>query len=83
VITEDGAYFVPYRRELDWPIMRDILGEIFDLDDLEVHREVRVRLAVGRIIVGDYFPSSEEVVIQVPLGTSNFVEKRIREVFGQ
>lgn len=31
VITEDRAYFVPYRREFDWPLVRDILGEIFDV----------------------------------------------------
>jgi hypothetical protein len=25
VITEDRAYFVPYKREFDWPTMKDIL----------------------------------------------------------
>jgi hypothetical protein len=50
--------------------MRDILGEIFDLEDPEVFREVRGRLAVGRIIVGDYFPKTTEVVIQVPCRTT-------------
>jgi hypothetical protein len=83
VITENQSYFVPYRRELDWPNMRHILGEIFQIEDPKVFREVRGGLAVGRIIVGDYFPSTGEVVIQVPLGISNFVEKRIKEVFGQ
>lgn len=82
VITDDRAYFVPYRRELDWPIMRDILGEIFDLDDPEIIEEVDGRFSEGRIIVGYYYPSTKEVVIQVPLETSEYVEKRIREVFG-
>lgn len=82
VITEDRAYFVPYRSELCFPPMRDILGEIFDLDDPEIFRDVRVRLAVGRIIVGDYFPKTTEVVIQVPLKINEYVEKRIKEVFG-
>jgi hypothetical protein len=82
VLTEDRAYFVPYCRELCWPSMRDILGEIFDLDDPEVFREVRGRLAVGRIIVGDYFSKTTEVVVEVPLKINEFVEKRIREVFG-
>jgi hypothetical protein len=82
VITEDRAYLVPYRRELCWPCMRDILGEIFNLDDRKVFRVVRDRLAVGRIIVGDYFPSTGEVVIQVPLQKSQYTAKRIKEVFG-
>jgi hypothetical protein len=82
VITEDRAYFVPHRWELDWPIIRNILGEIFDLEDPEVFGDVRGRLAVGRIIVGDYFPSTEEVIIQVPLGTSDYVNRRLKEVFG-
>jgi len=83
VITEDETFFVPYRREFDFPPMIDILREIFDLDDPEVYREIRARLAIGMIIVGDYFPSSKDVVIQVPLETSEYTEKRIREVFGQ
>ena len=83
VITEDRAWFVPYRTEFDWPVLRDILSEIFDLDDPEVYRDVRDRLAVSRIIVGDYYPKTKEVVIQVPLETNDYVEMRIREVFGQ
>jgi len=55
---------------------------IFDLDEPEIYREVRGRLAVGMIIIGDYFPSTEEVVIQVPLETNEYVERRIAEVFG-
>ena len=82
VLTENRAYFVPYRSELDWPPVRNVLGEIFNLDDPEVFGEVRARLAVGRIIVGDYFPKTEEVVIQVPLDISGYVTRRIKEVFG-
>ena len=33
----------------------DILQEIFDLDDPGVYKEVGARLAMGRIIGGDYF----------------------------
>jgi|SRR5215212_8036201 len=68
--------------ELCFPPMKDILGEIFDMDDPRVFREVRISLAVGRIIVGDYFPKSKDVLIQLPLETSGYVERRIREVFG-
>ncbi len=82
VLTEDRSYFFPYRRELCFPPMMDILREIFDLDDPEVYRDVRGRLAIGRIIVGDFFPSTQEVIIQVPLEKCQYTEKRIREVFG-
>jgi len=60
-----------------------ILREIFDMDDPVVYREVSGKLAVGRIVVGDYFPSTNEVVIQVPLESTEYVEKRIDEVFGR
>ena len=64
------------------PPTKDILGEIFDLKNPEVYREVEDRFSEGRIIIGDYFPKTEEIVIQVPLKTSEYVEKRIKEVFG-
>ncbi len=83
VLTEHESYFFPYRRELCFPPMMDILREIFDLEDPGVYREVRARLAVGLIIIGDYFPSSKEIIIQVPQEKSRYTEKRIREVFGQ
>jgi hypothetical protein len=82
VITEDRAYFVPYRRELDWPIMRDILMEIFDLGDPEVYRDVEGRFSEGRVIVGSYFPKTSHVTIIFPEEWSRYVQKRIKEVFG-
>jgi hypothetical protein len=81
VITEDRAYFVPYRRELDWPIMRDILGGIFDLCDPEVLRDVEGRFSEGRIIVGYYYPKTGHVTIIFPDEWSRYVERRIEEVF--
>ena len=82
VITEDRAYFVPYRKEFDWPLVRDILGEIFYLDDPEVYRKVEGMFSEERIIVGSYYPSTEGVMIEVPLETSGYVRRRIGEVFG-
>ncbi len=82
VLTEDRVYFTPYRREFDWPPMRDILGEIFDLDDPEVYKEVEDMFSEDRIIVGSYYPSTKGVVIEVPLETSGYVKRRIEEVFG-
>src|SRR5215203_231438 len=83
VLTEDGSYFVPYRSEFSFPPIVEIFREIFDLDDPAVFRDVRDRLAVGEIIVGDYFPKTTEMVIQDPLEKSQYTKKRIREVFGQ
>ena len=82
VITEDGAYFLPYLNRDDAPAMIEILGEVFDLDDPEIFREVDDKLDEGSIILGDYRPSTEEIIIHTPLETSNYVEKRIGEVFG-
>ncbi len=82
VLTEDGSFFFPYRQEFGFPPIVTIFREVFDLDDPEVYRDVRDRLAVGLIIVGDYFPSSKDVVIQVPIEKNQYVEKRIEEVFG-
>jgi hypothetical protein len=81
VITEDGAWFVPYRRELDWPPARDILASIFDLDDPAVHECVDNMLDGGLLIIGSYFPSSGEVIVQVPLEPNEYVQKKIEEVF--
>jgi hypothetical protein len=80
VITEDRAYFVPCLHTP--PTMGEILQEIFDLDDPQVFGDVDGKLFGGRIIVGYYDPSTKEVVIHVPSESSEYVEKRIREVFG-
>ncbi len=82
VITNDEAYFLPYLNRDDAPTMAEILGEIFDLDDPQVHRDVDGRLFGGRIILGYFEPATKEVVIHVPLETSGYVEERIKEVFG-
>jgi hypothetical protein len=62
--------------------MRDILGAIFDLDDPEVYKDVESRFSEGRIIVGYYYPKSDHVTIIFPEEWSEYVERRIEEVFG-
>jgi len=83
VITEDRAYFVPYKREFDWPIMRDILMEIFDLDDPEIYKEVEGRFSEGRVIVGYYYPKTNHIRIIFPDKRHGYVQRRINEVFGK
>ncbi len=82
VLTEERVYFTPYRREFDWPLVRNILGEIFNLDDPEVCGEVEGMFSDGKMIIGSYFPSSGEIIVQVPLEPSEYVQKKIEEVFG-
>ncbi len=81
IITEERAYFVPYTRGMAVPKIIEILGEIFDLNNPEVVRDVDGRIFGGRIILGYFDPSTREVVIHTPLETSDYVERRMREVF--
>ena len=57
--------------------MIEILGEIFDLDDPRVHRDVDGRPFGGRVILGYFEPATKEAAIRTPLETSRYVEKRI------
>ena len=45
VIAEDGAWFVPYRREVDWSPMAHTLAAVLDLG-----------VVAESFIVGSYFP---------------------------
>lgn len=82
VLTEDKAWFVPYRRELDWPPAIDILADIFDLDDPDVHESVDNMLFDELIVIGYYFPSSGKMIVRVSLESSEYARSRIGEVFG-
>lgn len=82
VITEDGAYFVPFIKTLNKPGTIDILAHVFDLEDPEVYSDVSGRLVGGRIIRGYYDPSTKEVVIMGPAEPSAYLRRRITDVFG-
>ena len=81
VITEDRAYFLSYSNTKETPWFMEILEDIFDLDDHEVSSNVEERISEGKIIMGYYEPLIERLEVHVPLETSEYVEKRIREVF--
>jgi hypothetical protein len=83
IITEEESYFVPYVDKGNAPRMIEILGEIFDLDDPKVHDEVDGKLLEGSVILGYYDPSNKEIAIHTPLETSEYVEKRLKEIFGE
>ena len=82
IITGDGGWFVPLRRELDWAPAIDFPAAIFDLDDPNTHERVDNMLSDGLIVIGSYFPSSGEVIVQMPLEQSEYTRSRIEEVFG-
>lgn len=79
VITEGAAYFVPCPNNS--PAMIEILGEVFDLDNPEIFREVDDKLDEGSIVLGDYRPSTKEIIVHTPLETSEYVQRRLNEVF--
>ncbi len=81
VVTEDKAYFLPYQDWSEVPKFIEILGQVFDLDGQE-HEEVEGQLSEGKIILGYYDPSTKEVDVHVPLEPNDYVENRIKEVFG-
>jgi len=83
VVTEDNAYFIPCVGNTDVPSFRYILNEVFDLDDPEVFKRVDDRLAGGRMILGYYDPFNNEVTVHTPLETSEYLEKRLKEIFGE
>lgn len=80
VITEDSAYFLPCQDRSEAPHFIEILGEIFDLDGPE-YEEVDQKLSEGRIILGYFDASTEEINVRVPLGIDGYVQNRIKEVF--
>lgn len=82
VLTEESEYFLPYCDEAEVPSFKDIIGEIFDLDNSEVLEDVDEQLNEGRIVLGHYSFFNKEPDVHVPLETSEYVEKRIADVFG-
>ncbi len=47
-----------------------------------VYEDVRAEFSEGTIIVGSYFLSSKERIIDTPSESNEYVEKRLKKVFG-
>lgn len=77
VFTEDAAFFLPYRNGADAPWF----AEIFDLSNPATHRKADEELFAGQILLGHYDPFNNEVSVHVPLSSSRYIERRLREVF--
>jgi hypothetical protein len=80
VVTEEEVYFFPVAHG-DVPRFVDILAEIFDLGNPEVEKALDEVLDSGKLILG-YLKADGELDIHVPLEQSEYVEKRLEEVFG-
>ncbi len=80
VVTEEEVYFFPIAHG-DAPRFVDILAGAFDLDDSEVVKRLDEKFDSGKLILG-YLKAGGELDIHVPLEQSEYVEKRLNEVFG-
>ncbi len=80
VVTEGEAYFSPVASG-DVPRFVDILAEVFDLDDPEVVKVLDKMFDSGKLILG-YLEEDGGLDIHAPLEQTEYVEKRLQEVFG-
>ncbi len=80
VVTEDDAYFFPVASG-DVPRFVDILAEVFDLGDPEEEKALDGKFDSGKLILG-YLEEDGGLDIHVPLERNDYVEKRLKEVFG-
>ena len=70
IVTENKTYFIPCVTDTDVSSFKDILNEVFNLDDPEVFKRVDEGLDSGRVILGYYDPSNEEIIVHTPLENS-------------
>ena len=80
VVTEEEAYFLSCTCGDDVPSFADILAEVFDLEDPEVVKVLDEMFDSGKLILG-YLEADGVLDIHVPLEQSEYVEKRLQEVF--
>ena len=81
VVTEEEAYFFAVVSGEDVPSFADMLIEVFDLEDPEVLKMLDEKFDSGTLILG-YLELNGELDIHVPLERNEYVEKRLKEVFG-
>ncbi len=80
VVTEEEAYFLTVASG-DVPRFVDILAEVFNLVDSEVVKALDGMFDSGKLILG-YLEADGGLDIHVPLERSEYVERRLQEVFG-
>lgn len=81
VITEDEAYFYPIAKGKNSPSTMEIVNQIFDLNDMDVFRDVCKKLVGGEIVRGHYDPSIRQFEILGPIEPSADLWERIVDVF--
>ncbi|MDP9437658.1 MAG: hypothetical protein M3P49_02780 [Actinomycetota bacterium] len=83
VITEEGAWFLPFEDNTRAPTLAEMLAEIVELEDEQVEH----RFEDGRILVGYVAGETREVTIDnwplEPGGDDEAVKRRMKEIFPQ
>ncbi len=79
VITEDEAYFYPVFDNK--PNTMEMINQIFDLNDMDVFRDVCKKLVGGEIVRGHYDPSNKQFEILGPVEPNADLWERIADVF--
>ncbi len=80
-MTEEKAYFFAVAGDENIPWFVDILAELFDLEDIEVVETLDRKWDNGKLILG-YLEADGGLDIHVPSERTEYVEKRLQEVFG-
>ena len=80
VVSEEEAYFLPVASDKAVPSFVNILAEIFDLEDPEVVKVLDKSFDGGKLILG-YLEADGELDIHTPSECSEYVNKRLQEVF--
>lgn len=82
VVTEEEAYFFAVESDEEAPSFAEILAEVFVLEDSEVAEALDEKWGRGTLILG-YLEADGGLDVHVPLERNEYVNKRLKVVFGE